>query len=40
VAKVIAKYPHIVRTDLGDADYKTIALLNQNFYNEAQRMEG
>lgn len=39
VAKVIAKYPHIVRTNLGDADYKTIALLNQNFYNEAQRRD-
>lgn len=23
-----------------NADYKTIALLNQGFYNEAQRMEG
>lgn len=40
VAKVMAKYPHIVHTDLGDADYKTIALLNQGFYNDAQRMEG
>ncbi len=40
VAKVIAKNPHIERTNLGDADYKTIALLNQDFYNEAQRMEG
>ena len=40
VATILKKYPYIVHTTLGDADYNTVALLNQEMYNEKQRMGG
>ena len=40
IAEIVAKYPHIVHTTLGDVDYNSIAIMNQGIYNDAQRMGG
>ena len=37
VAEITAKYPNIVSTTYGEIDYKSIAIMNQGLYNDAQR---